>query len=83
MHSKGGPTWKAIVLRRRAKIQELSLSVEISKAYAMGKEFEQYQRENVLKKDVRTLLGSSLNELRRKALIKQAQPVKRSKSKVI
>ena len=90
MHSKGRPTWKGIVLRRKEKIKELFLTVEVSKAYSMGKDFEQYQKEHVKKTDVGTLLGASLNQLRRGTksiyptnVFEKQSRRKRPKSKVI
>ena len=81
MHSKRGITWKGIILRRRDKIKELSIGVEVSKAYAIGKNLEQYQKENDPAKNATTILETTLSQLRRKNLDDIKKSKKRSRVK--
>ena len=81
MHSKRGITWKGIILRRRDKIKELAIGVEVSKAYAIGKNLEQYQKENDLAKSATTILETTLSQLRRKNLDDMKKSKKRSRVK--
>ena len=80
MHSKQGTTWKGVILRRRERINELALNVEISKAYAIGKNLEQYQKENKQSKGVAAVFETSLSQIRRDTLAK-SKSVKSSRSK--
>ena len=81
MHSKRGITWKGIILRRREKIKELAIGVEVSKAYAMGKNLEQYQKENEQAKNAPTILETTLSHIRRKNLNEMKKSSKRSRIK--
>ena len=81
MHSKRGITWKGIILRRREKIKELAIGVEVSKAYAMGKNLEQYQKENEQAKNAPTILETTLSHIRRKNLNEMRKSSKRSRVK--
>ena len=88
MHSKHGTTWKGIILRRREKIKELTIGVEMSKAYASGKNLEQYQKENEKSKQAVSVLETSLSHLRRRTQnttkrTRKALKAKRQKSRVI
>ena len=81
MHSKLGTTWKGIILRRREKIKELAIGVEVSKAYSMGKNLEQYQKENDQSKNASAILETTLSQLRRKTLNETKKSSKRSRIK--
>ena len=81
MHSKRGITWKGIILRRRDKIKELAIGVEVSMAYAIGKNLEQYQKENDQAKSATTILETTLSQLRRKNLDHMKKSKKRSRVK--
>ena len=81
MHSKRGITWKGIILRRREKIKELAIGVEVSKAYAMGKNLEQYQKENDKAKSAPIILETTLSHIRRKNLNEMKKSSKRSRVK--
>ena len=81
MHSKLGTTWKGIILRRREKIKELAIGVEVSKAYAIGKNLEQYQKENDQSKNASAILETTLSQLRRKTLNETKKSSKRLRIK--
>ena len=68
MNSRAGISWKGIILRRREKIKELAFTVEVSKAYSIGKNLEQYQKENEGSKRAEAILETTLSHFRRKQL---------------
>ena len=81
MHSRLGTTWKGVILRRREKIKELSLTVEVSKAYSIGKNLEQYLKENEGTKRAEAILGTTLSHHRREKLVNTKMSLKHSRSK--
>ena len=81
MNSNRGVTWKGVILRRKEKIKELAIGVEVSKAYALGKNLEQYQKENDQTKVATAILETTLSDLRRKNLGQLKKSSKRSRYK--
>ena len=81
MHSRDGTTWKGIILRRRGKIKQLSLTVEVSKAYSIGKNIEQYHKENEVLKRAEAILETTLSHNRRETLANNKKSLTRSRSK--
>ena len=81
MHSRVGTTWKGVILRRREKIKELSLTVDVSKAYSIGKNLEQYLKENEGSKRAEAILETTLSHHRREKLVNTKKSFKQSRSK--
>ena len=62
MHSKTPNTWKGIILRRREKIKQMNLAIDVALAHASGKEYTKETK----KTSVLDLLGAGITSMRRK-----------------